>query len=251
MIEKKQENISIKYNLLIGLITGIWVFIFLFLIKPFKQERLGEIELFQIAISMSLVIICCYFSIIIIQHHLYKKYKKWNFKYEIITLSSFLLLSLISTFLIYKSSIARGSYNLQTFFIRNYLPTVLILFPLVFILRKYFLKLRYTKEEQNIIYIYGENKLDFIKMNKKDLISISSAQNYVEISFLINNELQKKLIRISLKKIHLDLPFLKKIHRSHLINPSHFIAFKDKKYLKLTRKEIPFSETYKHNIISP
>jgi hypothetical protein len=249
MTEKKQINVSIKYNLLIGLITGIWLFVFLFLIKPFKQEKLDKIHLFYIAISMCLVTILCYFIIIIIQNNLYKKYRKWNLKYEIIVMSIFLALTLIGSFIIYKSGITNGSYNLQIFFFKNYLPTVLILFPIILILRRYFLKLSSKKVEQNIIYIYGKNKLDYVKMNRKDLISISSAQNYVEISFLINNQLHKKLIRISLKKVHLDLPFLKKVHRSHLINPTHFISFLDKKNLQLTMKEIPFSDMYKNNII--
>jgi len=75
-------------------------------------------------------------------------------------------------------------------------------------------------------------------------------QNYVEISFLSNSQLHKKTIRSTLKSIHSDLLFLVKVHRSHLINPTHFISFVDQKTLKLTMKEIPFSSKYENNIIS-
>jgi len=141
MTKESQVNISLKYNLFIGLTIGVWLFIFLFLIKPFKQERLDDIQLFYIAISMCLVTILCYFIIIFIQNNLYKKFKKWNSQYETTVISIFLLLTLVGNFTIYKSNIASGSYNLQTFFLKNYLPTCLILLPIVFILRKYFLKL--------------------------------------------------------------------------------------------------------------
>jgi len=248
--EGENINISTKKNLIIGFVIGLWLFLFMFLIKPFKQDRLDSLEVFYISISMSLVIMFCYILVVFIQNYIYKKYKKWNFKLEIFLMFIFLGLGFIGTFIIYKSEITKGSYSLLRFFIKDFLPAVLIIIPIAIFLRRIFFKQGDIKKEQNIIYIYGENKLDFLKLNKNDLISISSAQNYVEVSFLINNKLQTKLFRSSLKKIYLDLPFLQKVHRSHLINPYHFISFKDKKFLILTQKVIPFSEKYKNNITS-
>ncbi len=248
MTEGNSANISKENNLIIGSITGTWLFLFLFLIKPFKQDKLDKLELFYIAISMSLITILCYIITISILNNTYKKYNNQYIKRETTVLFVFFILAFVGSFTIYKSSIANGSYNLLTFFLRDYSPTVSILLPITFMLRKYFINLSKKNVKKNFIYIYGENKLDYLKICKKDLISMSSHQNYVEISFLNNHQLQKKLIRSSLKKIHSDFPFLIKTHRSHLINPIHFISFKNQKILTLTMKEIPFSNKYKKNI---
>lgn len=249
MAKDKFNNISLKYNLLIGLITSLWLFLFLFFIKPFKQHRLDNLSLFYNAIAMFIVILLCYYIVVIIENSIYKKYKKWNIKYEIIISIIFITITFTGIYIIYKT-IADGSYNIPTFFIKDFLPTLLILFPITFSLRKYFLFLSNKKVSQKTIILYGKNKLDYLKIDKNDLISISSFQNYVEISFLIKNQLHTKLIRNSLKKTHDSFPFLKQVHRSHLINPSHFISFKNSKTLTLTMKEIPFSNTYKENIKS-
>lgn len=77
---------------------------------------------------------------------------------------------------------------------------------------------------------------------------ISNAQNYVEIYYLEHDELKKKLIRTSLKKIKTDFDFLIRIHRSHLINPEHFKCWKDTGTISLTQIELPVSKKYKKDL---
>jgi DNA-binding LytR/AlgR family response regulator len=102
----------------------------------------------------------------------------------------------------------------------------------------------------DFISIRGENKLDILKIKKCDLVCVSKAQNYVEIFFINGGEPEAMLIRTTLKKIQIELNFLIKVHRSHLINPSHFKAWKNHNTLLLTQKEIPISKNYKEIISS-
>lgn len=78
----------------------------------------------------------------------------------------------------------------------------------------------------------------------------SNAQNYIEIFYTDNGQLKSKLIRYSLKKIQEDFDFLVQIHRSHLINPSHFKYWKNPNTIFLTQIELPVSKNYKEQLLS-
>lgn len=96
----------------------------------------------------------------------------------------------------------------------------------------------------------GENRLDILKINKADLVCISNAQNYIEIFYIENNKLHSKLIRSSLKKVLDDFGFLVQIHRSHLINPSHFKSWRNSNTIILTQIELPVSKNYKDVLLA-
>ncbi|NHQ66882.1 LytTR family DNA-binding domain-containing protein, partial [Elizabethkingia miricola] len=65
-----------------------------------------------------------------------------------------------------------------------------------------------------------------------------------------DNQLKTKVIRSTLKKVQYDFDFLIQIHRSHLINPSHFKAWKDQNTIFVTQKELPVSKSYKDSLMS-
>lgn len=134
------------------------------------------------------------------------------------------------------------------FFTEIILNITLIITPIIFLLRRYTIKLIPQKEEY--ITFKGDNKLDFLKIKKNELICISNSQNYVEIFFLENEQLKTKLIRSSLKKIQYEFDFLIQIHRSHLINPSHFKSWKDSTNILLTQVELPVSKNYKNRLLT-
>jgi DNA-binding LytR/AlgR family response regulator len=109
--------------------------------------------------------------------------------------------------------------------------------------RRYVIKLIPIKDD--VLVFKGENRLDILKINKSDLVCISNAQNYVEIFYLENEKLHSKLIRSSLKKVQDNFGFLVQIHRSHLINPSHFKSWRNANTIILTQIELPVSRNYK------
>jgi len=239
----KTINLSLKHNFLVGLSLGVWLFVFLFLIRPFKQDDLPLSHLARIATGMALIVIINYSIVCCVQNFIFSTFKKWSIQFEILILLLFSSLLLITTYIYYKSDLSNGSYSFLKYLSKDFIPTIIIILPFLFFLRKYIVK--YIPKEDVFLNISGESKLDYLKIRKDELVCISSAQNYVEIVYLKNNDLNKKLIRTTLKKIEQELPFLVKVHRSHLINKEHFIGFKDKKTLELTKIEIPFSKKYK------
>uniref|UniRef100_UPI0028A2AC8F LytTR family DNA-binding domain-containing protein n=1 Tax=Empedobacter brevis TaxID=247 RepID=UPI0028A2AC8F len=122
--------------------------------------------------------------------------------------------------------------------------------------RRYSVKLIPSKTEtatisNDDIIIRGENKLDILKINRNDLVCISNSQNYVEIFYTDeHHHLKTKLIRSTLKKVQEDVDFLIQIHRSHLINPTHFKAWKNQNTILLTQMELPVSKKYKEQLLS-
>jgi hypothetical protein len=241
-------NPSIKHHLIIGILISIWIFIFAFIIRPFDDGTLNFKIWVLMSIGFSTSAFLSYGILAYIQNSIYKKILKWNFSLEIASLIFFTLLYLLCAYLYYKSSIINGGYTFVEFLTNIFLKATLITTPIIILARIYAIRLIPKKEDY--ITIRGENKLDVLKIKKRDLVCVSNSQNYVEIFYIDNEQLKTKLIRSSLKKIDSDFDFLTRVHRSHLINPSHFISWKNQDLISLTQIEIPISKNYKDNILS-
>jgi len=239
----KQLNISIKHNLLVGLLIGLWLFVFAFIIKPFDDGTINFRAWFLISFGFSVMAFFCYGLLAFIQKNFYERIGKWNLTLEIIAIFLFYILYLIGVFVFYKSPILNGGYTFSEFFSIIFIKVALILAPIIILARTYLVKLIPIKED--VLIIRGENKLDVLKINKIDLVCISNAQNYVEIFYLENDKLSSKLIRCSLKKVQDDFDFLVQIHRSHLINPVHFKSWRNANTIILTQIELPVAKNYK------
>lgn len=242
----KELNPKIKYHLIVGLLIGLWIFIFAFIIKPFDDGTLNFRLWLLISFGFSLLAFLCYAVLAVLQKIVYRKSAKWNIGLEIGSIIFFYLIYLIGIFAYYKSPILNGGYSFTAFFSIIFLKVALILTPVIILARRYLIKLIPIKED--ILIIKGENKLDILKIRKADLVCISNAQNYVEIFYIENAKLHSKLIRSSLKKVQEDFAFLVQIHRSHLINPSHFKSWKDQNTIVLTQIELPVSKNYKETL---
>ncbi|QKX06669.1 LytTR family transcriptional regulator [Aquimarina sp. TRL1] len=242
----KKLNPSIKHHLLIGLFITLWGFLFAFIIRPFDDGTLNLEAWIKISIGFNAVSFITYGILSILQNRIYHKIKKWNIGLEISSILFYYMLYTICNYLIYKSPFLNGGYNFTEFCLNITLKAAFVLLPIVLVIRYYSIRLIPVKEDT--ILIKGENKLDILKIKQSELISISNAQNYVEIFFIQDNKLASKLIRSSLKKIENDILFLVKIHRSHLINPMHFKSWKDANTISLTFMELPVSKNYKKNL---
>ena len=77
-------------------------------------------------------------------------------------------------------------------------------------------------EKNRVVCIPTENKQENFKLEANNLIYIQAADNYLEIIFLENKVLSKKLIRNTLKSIseliEKDFPQFFRCHKSYLIN---------------------------------
>jgi hypothetical protein len=239
-------NPSIKHHLIIGVLTMVWGFVFAFFIRPFEHGYMNDTIWLRVSVGFSIAVFTSYGFVTIVQWLLYKKRSRWNLFFEIATYFVFYCIYSVTTYLYYKGSIVKGFYDFPEFFSKIILNIILILTPILFLARRYSIKLIPIKEEE--ITLKGDNKLDILKIKKSELICISNAQNYVEIFYLEGNILKTKLIRSTLKKLQHEFDFLVQIHRSHLINPDHFKSWKDSATIELTQVELPVSKSYKNRL---
>ena len=98
------------------------------------------------------------------------------------------------------------------------------------------------------ITLKGENRHDILIISKNQLVALEGANNYVAVYYLVNEQLQKKLLRTTLKKIHQQVPDMTQVHRSYLVNKNHFVEWKDNLSMTLTQLTVPVSKKYKPNL---
>lgn len=251
-------NPSIKHHLLIGAFISGWAFMFTFFARPFEHGSMDLRRWLQVSAGFSFTAFFAYAVITYAQRALFRKLARWTILQEIGMYVLYYTIYAIVTYYYYRSPIITGYYDFPTFFQKIILNIMLIYTPIIIAARYYSLR-KITKEENQPgkkepedeeIIIRGNNKLDFLKIKVSELVCVSNTQNYVEIFYLDNDELNTKLIRNSLKKMQEDFSFLVQVHRSHLINPQHLKTWKDAHTILLTQKELPVSRKYKNEIIS-
>tara|TARA_R110001632_G_scaffold39718_4_gene99344 strand:+ start:3011 stop:3748 length:738 start_codon:yes stop_codon:yes gene_type:complete len=241
-------NSSIKHHTIIAALLCAWIFLFSIVVRPFEHGEMNFEKWVYVSVGFSVIPFLSYFLVSFIQRVIYLKTSKWNVGLEIVMYVLFFSIYTIGTYIYYLSPFVDGFYTFPEFFSNITIKIVLILTPVIFLARRYAIKL--IPKEEEYITIKGDNKLDFLKIKKDELICVSNSQNYVEIFFLENDQLKTKLIRSSMKKIQYDFDFLIQIHRSHLINPSHFKSWKDSATILLTQMELPVSKNYKNRLLS-
>jgi hypothetical protein len=247
-MKKLKLNTSYKHHFIVSLIIGLWLVVFLVVIAPFDAAELPFKIRALILPFYGFISFASYMIIVPLQNLIFKKTTKWNLTFEILFIILFNLISFIGSYIYYKSSIINGNYSFTKFSLEVYLPIFVILLTVI-IFARWFLNNKFPNNIIEKLILTGENKLDILQINASDLICVSSADNYVEISYLKKGKLQKKLLRNTLKNISSQEPKLLKVHRSHLINSSHFKEWKGSNTLVLTEIEVPISKNYKQAFI--
>ncbi|WP_298507873.1 LytTR family DNA-binding domain-containing protein [uncultured Kordia sp.] len=240
---------SYKHHFLIAFAIAIWLSIFLILIAPFDIAELPLKARLEILPVYGLISFVGYMLLIPFQNWAYKKLKKRSIAFEILFIALFNIMVLLGSYWYYKSSIVNGNYSFIKFTFEIYYPIFFILLPVI-IFARWFINRKAVHPSTKKIILTGDNKLDILQIKEEDLICVSSADNYVEVAYVINTELYKKLLRTTLKNMEAQLPQLMKVHRSHLINPIHFKAWKNANTLLLTQIEVPISKNYKKEILA-
>lgn len=236
-----------KQQILIGLILGLWILMFAFIMRPFEHGTMNTKTWVIVSLVYGISALLSYVSIVIFQKIITAKSIKWDYRYEISAFLIFYFLYTAITYICYLSPLLNGFYTLPEYLNKIIFKIAIVLTPLLILIRKFAGKIFASTETDDII-IKGENKLDALKIKKSQVICASNSQNYVEIIYLDGGKIKKKLIRASLKNVLNEQPFLIQIHRSHLINPSHLISWKDSNNIELTQMELPVSKMFKNNI---
>ncbi|MEM6344591.1 MAG: LytTR family DNA-binding domain-containing protein [Bacteroidota bacterium] len=244
----RKLNASFKYHSRIAALLGAWSFLFAFFVRPFQHGTMDLAKWISVSLGYSLLAFLSYLLLAWLQKWLYEKRGDWNIVLEVFAYGLFYSVFALSSFAYYRSPIIQGFYSFEEYLIKIVLNVILVLTPLLFIARRYVQGLLPPAAEA--IILTGENKRDRLMLKSSELVCISNAQNYVEIYYLEQAQLKKKLIRTSLKQLQAEHDFLLQIHRSHLINPVHFKSWKDANTILLTQMELPVSKTYKKQLQS-
>ncbi|WP_175416226.1 LytTR family DNA-binding domain-containing protein [Aggregatimonas sangjinii] len=242
-------NTSYKYHTFVGLVIGIWLALFLVLIAPFDAADLSLSIRLRILPFYGLIAFVTYIALIPVQNWLFRKMKQWTIVLELFYLALYNLIALVGCYAYYKTDIINGTYDVWKFTFGVYYPIFFILFA-VLVLARWYSNKRAPLPVADTVVLKGDNKLDILQISFSDLVSISSADNYIEVNYLKSKHLQKKLLRTTLKRIQTDVPELLKVHRSHLINPAHFKEWKDANTLNLTQMQVPVSKKYKSAVLA-
>ena len=252
---KVHLNTSIRAHLVLGLVISIWLVLFLVFIGPFDIAELPMKYRLELMPGYGVIFLVCYMLVVLLQNWIFQRVGKWNLLLELGIITLLYVLVLCGNFLYYRSSWINGEMNFGQFLGLIYLPTLLVI-SVLFLFGRWFISRKQTEMESNVepsnfskkIILKGDNRSDVLQLGSKDLVCISSAQNYVEVFFLQNKVLQKKLLRTTLKKIAQDAPEMVQVHRSHLINPDHFVQWSGQNSIHVHELEIPVSKNYRDRL---
>lgn len=83
-------------------------------------------------------------------------------------------------------------------------------------------------QPEDFLTIYAENQSEWLKIRPSDLLYLESSDNYVSIFYKEKDQIQKKLLRSTLKKIEAQITptYIQRCHRSYLLN-LHQIKYVD------------------------
>ncbi len=248
-------HISTSYldHLLIGLGLGLWLYLFLAIIGPFDGATLSiTIRMFLMG-GYDLIFCVVYVLCIPVQNWWYARTKKWTWGAEAAFILLFCGTCLPACYRYYITDWVNGDWGFQRFAIEIFLSTLILIVPIL-IFARWLVARRASqtsaipRESHTTLQLSGDNKLDVLQLSADQLIALSAANNYVTVYYLEDQQLQKRLLRTTLKKLQNDVPGLVQIHRSHLVNPDHFRAWKDGNTLSLGSLEFPVSKTYKSQL---
>lgn len=240
---------SYRHHAISALVLSFWLVGFLVLFAPFDASDLSFYIRLRVMPTYGVITFIGYMLLIPIQNWALDQLNKWTLSYEIIFLFVFNTLLLLACFVYYKTDIINGEYSFLKFILGVYYPIFFAVIPILLIMR-WFLNKKAAHMGSKKFVLTGENKMDVLQVEPEDLICISSADNYVEVSYLSNGQFSKKLLRATLKNIHGQVPEMMKIHRSHVINPTHFKEWRDSNYIVLTGIVLPVSKNYKKNLLT-
>jgi len=240
-------NTRWRDHTLLAFCLGLWLTFFLILISPFDTSDLTLKAKFMILPIYGLIVFLIYMAVFFIQSWLYKRDGLWTMQREVLTLLVFYLAIPISSFWYYQTDIVNGTDDFITFLFFQYAPIAIIISPLI-IYGRVFLNKRYRNSLKNKVLLTGDNKGDQLQVDPNSILYISSAQNYIEVYYLQNDQIKKHLLRTTLKSASSELDHLTQVHRSYLINPAHFTKWKNTSTVYIQDIEVPVSKKYKEDL---
>jgi hypothetical protein len=246
-------------------LISIFVFGFLFFFAPFGLSN-SLIPLWKISLGYGLIsfAVVSASALLVKVLKLNEKFEsRWTFGLELLANALNLFLIGIGN-AIFSAYIFEFNLTLSIFFTFQIFTLGVGIFPVFFSLYFRFNKLeRQFKVEANlintsskserqetsdrlkIIEIHSELKSENFKLKLGDFIAAETLDNYINIYYLENNDLQKKTIRstlLNLQRNFENYPNILRPHRSYLVNTFYIKNFTGNAAgLKLNIKHLPFT----------
>jgi hypothetical protein len=231
----------------LAVFIGLWVYLFLVLVAPFDVAPLGLGWRAQLMLGYGLICAITYWVSASVLNKLvfYQKQTPWI--QQLLLAVTYPIVTFLPTYGYYASDLVLGEYGLLRFTLEIYASSFLLLLPIILI-GQFGIAQLLTSADKKIL-LRGENKLDVLQLHPSDLLYIKTAQNYVEVHYLLDGAPHKKLLRTTLKRIANSLPFLTQTHRSYLVNLEHFRAWESQREIAIGSNTVPVSSSFHPSVM--
>jgi hypothetical protein len=219
-----------------AILFGLFIFLFLYLFRPFGLHELPFNEAPFIIIGYGVITT----AVILFNHFLLPNFfpslrneTKWNVLKEILmtlwTISAIGIVNMLYTnfFFEHSFSIIRFAFFQGVTFLVAFFPvTFTVMMKQMLLLKRNLAEaekissnLNYKKRLQGVpddtVEIVSENKKENVVLKVCDIMYITSADNYVEVYFLDDGVIKSKLVRTSLKSARENLKLYTAFYRCH------------------------------------
>jgi hypothetical protein len=240
------DKSSSKWQTALG--TGLFIAVFLYLFRPFGLSSIPTSNALTVIFGYGIVtFLCLVFNLFLVQAVFPKLFdeEKWTVGHQFFY-TLWIVLTIGIGNALYTITIFQQPFTLLTFLYFQIITVTVAVVPVSFMLllnqnrllrrnQKLALKLsgrirRYKKMEavdRQPVQLTGENTGDILTVPARDILFINAADNYVEVTYFLDNEIRKKLLRTTLKTMRTqlkDFTSFYRCHRSWIVNLDHVVS---------------------------
>jgi hypothetical protein len=269
------KDTTIKRKLIFALLFGLFVFLFLFFFQPFGiNEWVIQYKVLLLAGYGLITTIALLFHFLLVERMFPKWFAEENWKvWKEIIWVLWIIFFIGTCNLLYSKWQAGFSFTFMNFISYQWITLLIGLFPVIVgtLINYARLQAKNLKaaielnkvieadvrpmeiiDGKSLIELTGEGARESIHLTLENILYIEAADNYVEVVWLENNMIQKKLLRNTLKNLEhtfSKMPQIFRCHRSFIINLTHVIKVSGnsqgyKLHFANLEKEIPVSRQF-------
>lgn len=243
-------NPSIKFKFRISFIHGLFIFLFLYIFKPFYLSEFDVIIL-EYTLGIGVIAFLGTFIVLYIPALIFKNYfneDNWTIGKNLFLMA--IGITFVSINLWYFGEMYKEPYNLRKISLLQFLFYTFLVstIPLTFFVfineknirekrEKKVVEIKERKKEKELkkskilnkeIVLFSDNGKEKISFHIDNLIYITSQGNYVSFFIQPKEELKEKILRATLARISKDLEDYTEIvrcHKSYIINKNYVTDF--------------------------
>jgi len=244
---------------------GLFIFLFLFLFEPFGLSQVGDsIGLFSFYFALATMLISLGADLFI-DHVLRidRQSDSWTFGKWLISALVIIVLIALANYYILSMIYNNLNFRLNQFLMIGYTTLLVGMFPIGFFgfLHLNTLKRKNASFAQNIKLPESQNIPEQLELesksdgkftiDKSEFLYAEAMQNYVAIYYLKNEEILKKVFRITLKELEkaISSDQILKCHRSYMVNLNNIDEVRGnaqglRLHVRHSKAVIPVSRSY-------